>query len=193
MSTATESAIEGDLHLDLSHAHRLDQDRLETRGVKGPDHLRAGRGQAAEVSPGGHRPDEDVAVGGVILHADAVTEQRPAGEGGRGVDGQHPHARALVAVRPDERAGDRRLPGAGRARQADHARVARQRREFLHDRAEPRGPVLDQRDEPREGTRVTVVRPATISVILLADVATRLTLHGWHCFASGTRLVRERG
>ncbi len=95
----------------------------------------------------------------MVLHADAVTEQRPAGVGRRGVDGQHPYPQALVAVGPDERARDRRLPGAGRAGQADHACMARQGAEFLHDRTEPGGPVLDQRDQPREGARITIVRP----------------------------------
>src|SRR3954449_11664123 len=41
-----------------------------------PQRRRDGRREAAELAAGGHRPDEDVGVGRVILHPHAVTEQR---------------------------------------------------------------------------------------------------------------------
>ena len=45
-------------------------------------------GQAAGVTAGRHRADEDAAVRGMLLHAHAVTEDRAAGDGARGVDGE---------------------------------------------------------------------------------------------------------
>jgi hypothetical protein len=42
----------------------------------------------------GHRADEHLAVGGVVLHPHAVTEQGTAGERRGGVDCQHPYALA---------------------------------------------------------------------------------------------------
>ena len=68
-------------------------------------------------------------VGGVILHAHPVAEQRAAGERRGRVDGEHADAlarRARSAL--DQRRRRRRLADAGRAGQADDLRVPGERR-----------------------------------------------------------------
>ena len=94
-----------------------------------------------------HRTDEDIGIGGVALHAHAVTEQRAAGEGARRIDGEHADLvppRARVGYEP---LGKGRLPGPRRARDPDRVRAARVGIENLHRRSERVPTVLDERDE----------------------------------------------
>ena len=79
----------GDLQLRLADADGLDQDDVAAGRVEHAQRLRRGPGQPAEVPAGGHRPDVDAAVAGVVLHPHAVAEQRATGERGRRVDGEH--------------------------------------------------------------------------------------------------------
>src|SRR3546814_2355892 len=51
------------------------------------------------------------------------TQQRPAGEGGRRVDGEHTDAQLPLAERPDERRGGRRLADARAPGQPDDPRA----------------------------------------------------------------------
>ena len=88
--------LAGDLHLDLADADRLDQDPAVAERVEQADRLRRRERQPAEVAAGGHRADEHAGVGGVVLHAHAVAEDRPARERRRRVDREH---RDLVALR----------------------------------------------------------------------------------------------
>ena len=56
-----------------------------------------GAGEPAEVPRVAERADEDAGVGGVILHPDPVAEDGAAGEGARGVDGDHADRLARLA------------------------------------------------------------------------------------------------
>ena len=67
--------------------------------------LRAGR-EAAQAAPRRHAPDEDLAVRGVLAHADPVAQDRPARERTRGVHHDDAHLPALRAEEP--RHGDQR-------------------------------------------------------------------------------------
>ena len=69
--------------------------------------------------PRGHRADEDAGVGGVLLHAYAVAEQRAAGEGRGRIDGQHADPSSRARRRGHGRRGRRRLPDAGRTGEPD--------------------------------------------------------------------------
>ena len=85
----------GDVGLGLADADGLDHHQVERGGQR----LRGGAGggrEAAEPLAGGHRADEDVAVGGVVLDPRAVAEQRAAAALGGRVDGEH-RDRAFVA------------------------------------------------------------------------------------------------
>ena len=83
--------LAGDLHLHLPDPDGLHDDPRLPHGIEQADGLRHGQGQAAELAPGGHRPDEHPRVRGVVLHADAVAEDGAAAEGRGRVDGQHGH------------------------------------------------------------------------------------------------------
>ena len=83
----------GDLGLGLADADGLDHDDVE----RGRQRLRGGArggGEAAEPLAGGHRADEDAAVGGVGVDPGAVAEQRAARALGGRVDREHRHASA---------------------------------------------------------------------------------------------------
>ncbi len=114
----------GHLHLDLADADRLDEHQGKARRGEHPDGLGHGHGQAAQVSTRRHRADEHAGVEGVVLHADAISENGTTGERRRGVDGEHPQLRHPAgAGGGDEPVHERGLTGTGRARDADGARL----------------------------------------------------------------------
>ncbi len=142
--------------------------------------------QPAEVAARGHRADEHALVGGVLLHPDAVAEQRPAGERRRGIDGED--------ARP-----------AGRARAARRSSAA-----VVVDLPTPGDPVMpmtlarpDVGRERRASARGTSGEPSSISEISRAmsrarpsrapstSVGTsRLTVGSRPPYACGTRMSR---
>ena len=95
--------LAGDLDLDLADADGLDQDPAAPDRIEQPDGLGRGQRQTAEVTAGRHRTDEHPGVGGVVLHAHPVAQDRAAGERRRRVDGQHGHLDVLAAQVSDER------------------------------------------------------------------------------------------
>ena len=102
-TTATRVGGLGDVGLRLADADGLDHHDVERGGqrLRG----RAGRGgEPAEPLAGGHRADEHVAIGRVVLDPRAVAEQRAAGALGGRVDGEHgdacARARATRAAAP---------------------------------------------------------------------------------------------
>ena len=117
-STSVVSASEAISSSDCPTPDGLDQHDVAAGRVQHPQRLRGRPRQPAEVPAGGHRPDVDAAVAGVVLHPDAVAEQRTAGERGRRVDGEHADPLARLPERPHERRRRRRLADTGRAGQA---------------------------------------------------------------------------
>ena len=146
----------GDLDLGLADADGLDEHDVAPGGVEHADRLRRRPGQPAEVPARGHRADVDLGVERVVLHADPVAEQGAAGE--RRATGRRraPRPAGPARGRPPTRAVvDVDLPTPGRAGEADDVGVAGVRRERGHHLTQRRVAVLDERDEPRDGTRRT--------------------------------------
>ena len=112
-STSVVSASEAISSSDWPDADGLDQHDVAAGGVEHPQRLRRRPGEPAEVAARGHRADVDAAVAGVVLHPHAVTEQRPAGERRRRVDGEHADPPAVGAQRAHQRRRRRRLPTPG--------------------------------------------------------------------------------
>ena len=117
-------------------------------GVEQADRLGGRERQPAEVAAGGHRADEHAAVGGVVLHAHPVAEDRPARERRRRVDREHGDLVARRAHVADDRAGERALARARRAGEADRVGVAGMRRGEPADLAGVGAAALDQRQQP---------------------------------------------
>ena len=68
-------------HFVLTDADRLHQDDVEAGGVEKVDHVIGGLGQPSQEAASGHGANEDAAVGVEVDHADAIAEDRAAGEG----------------------------------------------------------------------------------------------------------------
>ena len=146
----------GDLDLGLADADGLHEHQVAARAVEHPHRLRGRRRQPAEVAPAGHRADVDAGVGGVVLHADPVAEDRPAGERAGRVDGEHADPAARFPERADQLVGRWSTcprPGApvspmtcGRPRRTARA-PPRPRQHAVA--------VLDQGDQARDGAGVT--------------------------------------
>ena len=133
-----------DFHFVLPDADRLDEHDVEAGRVEDVDDVVGRLRQAAEETARGHRADEDAAVGVELGHADAVAEDRAAGEGRRRVDGDDADALLLRAVVLRHRRDERRLARARRAGDADDPRASGLRIELREqprraaDRATPR-------------------------------------------------------
>ena len=128
----------GDVGLGLADADGLDHDDVEGVGERLGGRA-GGRGEAAEALARGHRADEDVAVGRVVLDPRAVAEQRAAGALGGGVDGEHGDAALARAPLAQQRGEQRRLADAGRAGDADDVARALTRGGDERGRLGPRG------------------------------------------------------
>ena len=148
--------LAGDLDLDLADADGLDEDPAVPEGVEQADRLRRGQGQPAEVAAGGHRADEHAGVGGVVLHADPVAEDRPAGERRRGVDSEHGDLLAEGPQVAHERRRERALAGARRAGHTERVGLPGQRRRQPADLAGVLAAALDERQQTGLGRAVTV-------------------------------------
>ena len=81
--------------------------RSKPDGIEQVAHLARGGGEPAERAAASHRPDVDPRVERDGFHADAVAEQRAAGEGAGGIHGDDRH--------PQSGLRGRRRPGARRA------------------------------------------------------------------------------
>ena len=150
--------VAGDLDLDLPDADGLDEDPRRADRVEHARGLRRRDREAAEVAAGRHRADEHAGVGRVVLHADAVAEDRAAAERAGRVDGEHADRRVLGADRRDEAVGERRLPRARRAGDADRPGVAGVRVQRGDDRARVVAAVFDERDQLGDRAPVTGAR-----------------------------------
>ena len=91
---------DGNLH--LTDADGLDEDPRVAGGVEHAHRVRRRTREPAELAARRHRAHEHAVVGVVVLHADAVTEDRAAGERAGGIDRDHRHSLARAS------AGERR-------------------------------------------------------------------------------------
>ena len=92
----------------------------------------------------------------MVLHPDPVTEHGAAGRRRRRVDGEDAD---LLARRPDEAdqpGGERRLPRARRAGDADRVGVTAPYVRQPTDRTGVLAPSLDQRDQPGQGAAIAL-------------------------------------
>ena len=70
----------GDFHFVLASAHRFDEHDVFAEGIERIDDAgRRGR-EATEAAACCHATQEDIAIRGEVLHADAVAEQRALAE-----------------------------------------------------------------------------------------------------------------
>ena len=105
-----------DVDLVLADADGLDDDPVLAGRVEHVGRVVRRPRQPAEVAARGHAPDEHAVVAGVRLHADAVAEDRAAGERAGGIDGDDADRLAAPAQLQREPVHQRALAGARRAR-----------------------------------------------------------------------------
>ena len=106
----------GDLELDLADPDGLDEHELEADRAEHRERVGDRDREAAEVAPRRERADEHARVEGVVLHPDAVAEDRPAAERRRRVDAQHAE---LADVRAVRRRSARAMPVTSRSVSVD--------------------------------------------------------------------------
>ena len=108
-----------DVDFILADPDRFDQDEVASGGIQKRGDVGGGAGQSTERAARGHAADVDAGVGKVVLHADAVAENRAAGVGAGGIDGDDGDGAILLAIKAGELIDQRALPRARRTGQAD--------------------------------------------------------------------------
>jgi hypothetical protein len=94
-----QEVVDGVLHMqvleaelesfELADADGFDEHDIAPRCLEHTHGLGRGCSHTAQMAARCHGPDEDTRIRGVLLHADAITEQRSTGKGRAGVDGEH--------------------------------------------------------------------------------------------------------
>ena len=107
----------------LPDADGLDDHSVEAERVEHVGDLARRRGESAERAARRHRADEDAGVERHALHADAIAEQRAAGERRRRIDGDDADRQPRVAEFAREHRGERALARARRSGDADAPRA----------------------------------------------------------------------
>ncbi len=86
--------------------------------------ISGGAGESAGRAARGHGADEDAGIGVMPLHADAVAEDRAAGDAAGGIDGDDGDGLSAAAEFGGQRVDERALARAGRTGDADGDAVA---------------------------------------------------------------------
>ena len=110
--------------------------------------------QSAEVAARRHAADEDAGVGDVRLHADAIAENRAAGERAGGIDGDDADGLLGAAELRNQAIDERALAGPRRAGDADQVSASGLREDAADEIRPLRGFVLDQADGARDRARI---------------------------------------
>ena len=113
-----------DVHFILSDTDGFDHDDIATRGIENSRSVGRGAGQATERTAGGHAANEDAGIGVVVLHANAVAQNRSPGVRTGGIHGYDAGGFASFAVMARQLVHQRALAGTRRAGKAESAGVA---------------------------------------------------------------------
>src|SRR5664280_992144 len=144
----------GDLDFVLPDADGFDDDVIPAGGVHEVRQIGRSARQAAHGAAGGHGTDEDAGVGVVLLHADAIAQNGAAGDAAAGVHGEDGDCLAPLAQLPGEGVHQRAFARAGRAGDADDARLAGEGLEFTQGFQGLGIAVLDSGGQTRQRARV---------------------------------------
>src|SRR5262249_31720021 len=113
--------------------HGLDQDHVETEAFQQADHRLQMFGHGAMSGRSSQTADEDALIVGPARHAEAVAEQRSAGERTLRVTGEDRHAQLLNSEMLDQLADQRALADAARAGDGDDSTRLHGRTELRQD------------------------------------------------------------
>src|SRR5919108_1129384 len=145
-----------DFHFVLPDADGLHDDDVLAHRIENADAVAGRAGQSAELPARRQRADEDAGIERMVLHADAIAEDRAAGERARRIDGDDADGLSGAADVRDEAIDQRALPRAGIAGDADELRAPG----LGEDRAQLRFGgglrVVDEPHETRGGPDVTL-------------------------------------
>jgi hypothetical protein len=109
-----------DLAFSLTDADRLDTNDLISCGHEHRDGVPRRRGDASSMSPRAHAPNEDLLIGSMPLHANAISQDGPSSHWAGGVHGEHGHGPTRPSICRDKLIDDRAFASAWIARDADH-------------------------------------------------------------------------
>jgi hypothetical protein len=143
-----------DLDFVLTNTDGLDEDDILSRGIEDQRGVARSSRQPAQVAARCHAADEDVAIPRVRLHADAVAEERAAGERTGRIHGHDADRPALRTNSSRKTIDERALPGPGRAGDTNQVGSPRAREDASDQIGAGRPLVFDERNRARDRLRV---------------------------------------
>ena len=150
----------GDRRVALADPRRLHDDEVEAGDLARGDHVGQRLADLAAGLAGGERAHVDVRMLDRV-HPDAITQQRAPRLPPRRVDRDDREPQPVLVVEPEaahDLVGERALPGAAGAGDAERRRLRLRRRREQHlARVRRHGPRLEARDHPRQRPRSRVV------------------------------------
>ena len=114
-----------DVDFVLSNSDRLDHHQVASRGIKHGRHIRRGARQSAQRTARGHAANVDSGIGKMLLHADAVAQNRSAGVGTGGIDRDDADGAFFLAIVAGQLIDQRALARARRTGESKYPRTAR--------------------------------------------------------------------
>jgi len=145
-----------DLDFVLPHADGFDQDHVPTRGIQEHDHFSGRTREAAQRSAGRHGTDKDPRIGMMILHANAIAQNRSTGIGAAGIHSDHRNRLPFPPKKPRKLIAECAFSGAWRTGDTYDERVAGVREKLAQQRLRFRTPVLDPRCGASQGTKIAI-------------------------------------
>src|SRR5215469_8086107 len=145
-----------DINLILADANGLNQDLMLARCIEEKSDFRRSTREAPEKTSGGHGADENAAVAGVTLHADAVAENGAARVRACGVDGHDADALFLLAIVRGEAIDQRAFARAGRAGNASEIGLTGMREELSQQILRFGGMIFNRGDGPGDGAHIAI-------------------------------------
>ena len=127
----------------LAYAYRLDEHVVFSGGVQQQSEIGGGARESAGCAARGKRSNEHARVAVVILHADAVAQDRAARDAAGGIHGENAHGFPIAANGADEGIHQSALPGAGRSGDAGDDGVLGARGQFAQQRGTFGCAILD--------------------------------------------------
>src|SRR5205809_2950805 len=147
-----------DVDLLLANAYGLNEDHVRPEGVEDVHDTRGRASQTAGVPATRHRANEDTVVEELLAHADAVAEDRTAGERTGGIHRDDGDAWRTFAIHPGETVDQSGFATAGWAGDPDDLGASGLRIERAHRLGRAGCVVLDDRQKPRDRPFVTAAR-----------------------------------
>ncbi len=140
----------------LADANGFNHDEVAAGGVEHSGYVGGCASQSAERAARSHAADVNAGIGKMLLHADAVAQNRSACVRAGGIDSNDADRAVFFAVMPRQLVDQSALAGAGSAGHTQNARVAGVGEKSFQQIGPSGSAILDRTDDTGQRTRIAI-------------------------------------